>query len=174
MRNLLIILSLCLFSSSLFAQKTVKRFYNKYKHSEKVKSVKVQGWMIKTVLAMADDFEGEEIVKKVTKLRVLVMENENLVSQEDFNTLVTNAKSEQFEDLMSIREGTTNVRFMIKENEKKIKSLLVLVSEADEFVLISIECNLKWKDLKNIDFNKIDGGEYFKRLPAKKKEEPRA
>lgn len=174
MKQLLLIFSLLVFSSSIFAQQSVKRFYNKYKHQEDVTSVKVQGWMIKTVLAFVEDFEGEDIVKKVTKLRVLTMENGNSVSDDDFNELVKDAKSEAFEDLMTIREGTTNIRFMIKENEKKIKNLLVLVSESDEFILISLECNLKWKDLKNIDFDKIDGGEVFEKLPTKKTDVPRA
>lgn len=174
MKKILLICSLLVFCSSIFAQQSVKKFYNKYKHEEDVTSVKVQGWMIKTVLAFVEDFEGEDIVKKVTKLRVLTMENENLVSTKDFNELVKDAKSESFEDLMTIRDGTMNVRFMIKENEKKIKNLLVLVSESDEFILISLECNLRWKDLKNIDFNKIDGGEVFDRLPSKKEDVPRA
>lgn len=174
MKHILLICGLIAFSSSIFAQNSVKKFYNKYKHKENVTSVKVQGWMIKSVLAFVEDFEGEDIVKKVTKLRVLTMENGNLVSAKDFNELVKDAKAESFEDLMVIRDGTTNVRFMIKENEKKIKNLLVLVSESDEFVLISLECNLKWKDLKNIDFDKVDGGEVFEKLPAKKTDVPRA
>lgn len=178
MKNLLVtfscLLSFLLFSNSLSAQQSVKRFYNKYKHSEDVTSVNVQGWMIKTVLAFVEDFEGDDIVKKVTKLRVLVMEDANLVSDKDYNTLVANAKSEDFEDLMTIREGTTKVRFMIKENDEKIKNLLVLVSDKEEFVLISLDCNLKWKDLKNIDFDKVEGGEYFDKLPVKKDNVPRA
>lgn len=174
MKQLFVICSLLVFSSSIFAQQSVKKFYNKYKHYDEVTSVKVQGWMIKSVLAFVEDFEGDDIVKKVTKLRVLTMENENLVSSKDFNELVKDAKAEDFEDLMTIRDGTTNVRFMIKETDKKIKNLLVLVSESDEFVLISLECNLKWKDLKNIDFDKVDGGEVFEKLPTKKKDVPRA
>lgn len=174
MKQLLLICSLLVFSYTTFAQQSVKKFYNKYKHKEEVTSVKVQGWMIKSVLAFVEDFEGDDIVKKVTKLRVLTMENGNLVSAKDLNELVKDAKSESYEDLMTIRDGSTNVRFMIKENDKKIKNLLVLVSESDEFVLISLECNLKWKDLKNIDFDKVNGGEVFDKLPAKKENVPRA
>lgn len=174
MKNLLLLLCLTTFSGSLFAQKSVKRFYNKYKHAENVTNVKVQGWMIKSVLTFVEDFEGQDIVKKVTKLRVLSMENGNAVSKKDLNNLIQGVKSEDFEDLMTIRDGTTNVHFMIRDNERKIKDLLVIVSEADEFVLISIECNLKWKDLKNIDFDKVKGGEYFQKLPAKLPNVPRA
>jgi Holliday junction resolvase len=106
MKNLLILLSLVCFSNSLFAQQSVRKFYNKYKHGQEVTSVKVQGWLIKSVLAFAEDFEGEELAKKITKLSVLVIENGNTVSKEDFNELVSDAKAEAFEDLMTIREST--------------------------------------------------------------------
>jgi hypothetical protein len=174
MKNLLILLSLVCFSNSLFAQQSVRKFYNKYKHGQEVTSVKVQGWLIKSVLAFAEDFEGEELAKKITKLSVLVIENGNTVSKKDFNELVSDAKAEAFEDLMTIRESTTNVRFMIKENGTKIKNLLVLISAADEFVLISLECNLRWDDLQKIDFRDIKGGEYLEDLPVKFKDIPRA
>ncbi len=174
MRQLLLICSLVTLSSSAFAQQSVKKFYNKYKHKEDVTSIKVQGWMIKSVLAFVEDFEGDDIVKKVTKLRVLTIENGNPVSAKDLHELVKDAKTESYEDLMTIRDGSTSVRFMIKENEEKIKNLLVFVSESDEFVLISLECNLKWNDLKNIDFDKVNGGEVFNKLPAKKENVPRA
>jgi hypothetical protein len=174
MKNLLLLLCLTTFSFSLSAQKSVKRFYNKYKHAENVTNVKVQGWMIKTVLTFVEDFEGQDIVKKVTKLRVLSMENGNVVSEKDLNKLIQGVKSENFEDLMTIREGSTNVRFLIRDNDRKIKDLLVIVCEENEFVLISIECNLKWKDLKNIDFDKVNGGEFFQKLPPKLPNVPRA
>jgi hypothetical protein len=127
-----------------------------------------------TVLTFVEDFEGDDIVKKVTKLRVLSMEDKNIVSQKDLQKLISGVKSENFEDLMTVREGTTNVRFMVRDSDKKIKDLLVIVSEANEFILISIECDLKWKDLKNIDFQKIKGGEYFNKLPPKLPNVPRA
>lgn len=174
MKNILIILIFTFFSTGIFGQESVKNFYNKYQNLDNVTSVKVQGWMIKTVLSVTDDFEGDDLVKKVTKLRVLVIEDGSLVSKKAFNTLVLEAKAEAFEDLMTIREGTTNVRFMIKENDKKIKNLLVLISDDEEFVLISLECNLKWDDLKNIDFKKVEGGKYFDKLQLKKGTEPRA
>lgn len=174
MKNLFLLLILICFSSSLFSQQCLHKFHNKYKNEEDVTSVKVQGWMIKSVLAFTDDFEGEELAKKVTKLSVLVIENRNPVSAKDLNKLVAEVKTEDFEDLMTIREGTTNVRFMIKDNEKKIKNLLVIISDAEEFVLISLECNLRWDDLKNIDFKNIEGGEYFKKLPVKVEDVPRA
>ncbi len=174
MKKIFLIISLAIFSSTLFAQKSVKRFYNKYKHSENVTNVKVQGWMIKSVLKFVEEFEGEDIVKKVKKLRVLSMENGNSVSKKDLNKLIKGVKEENFEDLMTVREGSTNIRFLVRDSDENIKNLLVIVSEAEEFILISIECDLKWKDLKNIDFNKIKGGEYFKVLPPALPNVPRA
>jgi hypothetical protein len=174
MKNLLILFSLVCFSTSIFAQQSLHKFYNKYKNEEDVTSVKVQGWMIKSILAFTEDFEGEELAKKVTKLSVLVIENRNPVSAKDLTNLIAEVKADDFEDLMTIREGTTNVRFMIKENGKKIKNLLVLISDVDEFVMISLECNLLWDDLQNIDFKNIEGGEYIEKLPVKFENVPRA
>lgn len=175
MKHLLLICSLLLaFNSSIIGQQSVKKFYNKYKHGENVTSVKLQGWMIKSVLSFTESFEGEDIIRKVSKLTVLTIEDGQTVSDTDIKRLVTNAKSETYEDLMIIREGTTRVRFMIKENEQKIKNLLVIIKDTEEFILIDLDCNLKWEDLKNIDFSNIDGGDVFDKIPSKKEEIPRA
>lgn len=88
MKQVILICSVLLLCSSVSAQHSVKRFYKKYKKSESVTSISVQGWMIKPVLAFVDDFEGKEIVKKVKNLRVLSMEDGNFVSTKDFNKLI--------------------------------------------------------------------------------------
>ena len=174
MKHLLLICSLFALNSSIFGQQSVKKFYNKYKNEENVTSVKLQGWMIKSVLSFTDSFEGEDIIRKVNKITVLTIEDGEVVTDNDIKRLVTDAKSETYEDLMIVREGTTRVRFMIKENEEKIKNLLVLIKDTEEFILINLDCNLKWEDLKNIDFSNIDGGHVFDKIPSKKEEVPRA
>ena len=174
MKQIMLICSLLAFNSSIFGQQSVKKFYNQLKHNENVTSVKLQGWMIKSVLAFTDSFEGEDIVKKVSKIIVLSIDENDIVTDRDIDILVNDAKSEYYEDLMIIREGTTRVRFMVKENEQRIENLLVIVKDTEAFTLINLDCNLKWEDLKNIDFSKIDGGEVFDKILTKKNEIPRA
>ncbi len=157
-----------------FGQKSIRQFYNKYENHENATAVNIQGVLIKAAVFVAKDFEGDDLVKKIKHLRVLAMENGNPVDNKDVQSLVTNLKKENFEDLMTIRDGTTNVRFLMREEKEKIKNILIIVQEYDEFVLVSLDCDISWKDLKNLDFNSVKGGQYLEKVPKTKKDVPRA
>jgi hypothetical protein len=174
MRNHLIFFAFLFLPLFGFAQsKPVKEFYDKYKSLENVTDVKLQGWVIRLASSFADEAEAERLLNKITHLRVMVMEQGNLVSPVEYKELVRKVKSDSFEELLKVKDSGEQVEFLIREKNNAVTDVLILVNGANGFVLLSLEGNLKFSDLQDLNIQ-IDGAEHFKKLPKDKKEIPRA
>lgn len=165
---------LCVASASFAQPKAIKSFYDKYKNLDGVEDVKVQGWLLKLAAGFADeDPEAKRLLKKITNLRILTMDQGNLVSSQEYNQLVKNIKQEAFEDLFMVKEDGKNIQFMIREKGETITDLLLLIRGDDEFVLLSLEGLLKFSDLNDLNIE-VNGSEHLKKLPDDKKHIPKA
>ncbi|MCB0593020.1 MAG: DUF4252 domain-containing protein [Lewinellaceae bacterium] len=157
-----------------FAQpKAIAQFYEKYKQQEHVTDVKLQGWLLEIASSFADDEQAKKILDKITYLRVLVMEEGNLVSASEYKNLLKDIRQSSFEELLKIREGQQDIGFYIREKGDTITDVLLLVNGESQFVLLSLEGLLKFSDLNDLHID-IDGAEHFERLPEKKGDVPRA
>lgn len=172
MKNILIIALAFLFTVPAFGQtRAINKFYNKYKHEENATNVKVRGWLIKLASNAVEDEKATELMKKVSQLRVLVIEGANGVKPKDYDKLVKDvAEKDAFEDILRIREGTDNIRAMVKTNkDNKISNVLLFVDGESEFVMLSLEGLLDFSDLNDLQFD-VDGGEHFEKIPETKPE----
>ena len=174
MRKILFIAALMGVASLSFAQaKAVRNFYDKYKNMENVTDLKLQGWVLKLASSYADEAEEARLLRKITKLRILTMENGNLVTSQEYQSLIKGVKQDAFEELFQIREGGQVVEFLIREKGDTITDVLMLVNGDNGFVLLSLEGALKFSDLNDLNIE-VDGSEHFKKLPDDKKDIPKA
>lgn len=160
------------FCSGLFAQKSaLYEFYNKYKDRENVVDIKIGGLLVKMAATFSDDDEARQILKKVDRLRLLSVEDDNPVSQEDFKDLTRRIQTESYEHLIQIKEKDQHIDFFIKEKGDKISEVLLFVNEKDSFLMLSIQGNFKFSDLQNLHPD-VDGGDKFQHLPKDRKSIP--
>lgn len=171
MKNIIIAIAfVAILPSIAFGQnKGIEKFYNKYKAQENVTDINLQGWVLDVAAKFTDDESGN-VLEKITKLRVLVVGDENIVPNTEYNQLVKDVKKDAFEDLIQFREGKSKVNIMFREKGDKITNVLLLVSGEEDFILLSLEGNLSWKDLKSLEID-VEGAEHLKKLP---KDQPRA
>lgn len=168
MKNILIIAFAFLFIVPAFGQtKSINKFYNKYKHQENVTDVKVRGWLIKLASSQVDDEQAENILKKVTQLRVLVVDGFEGVKSNDYNKLINDVEKDSFEEILRIREGKDNIRAMVKSDGDKISNVLLFVDGEDQFVMLSLEGSLDFSDLNDLHFD-VEGGDAFEKIPEEK------
>ncbi len=175
MKNIIVITALLLVLPCLsYSQDpSIVDFYKKYEQLEDVTNITLQGWILKMATQYTDEEDVDKILNKITKLRVLVMENGNLVSSQERRDLVRSVKQNRFEDLMQIRDEGNLIEFLIREDKDTITDVLVLISGDEEFVLLSLEGSLKFSDLNDFNID-IEGGNHFKKIPENKKDVPRA
>jgi hypothetical protein len=143
--------ALCLMlaiSLTSFAQtKSINKFYRQYKHQEEVTNFSLPGWLIRFGLGISGEKKNMEeveltLVKSLKKVRLLVSEGVTPIKKEDYNTLLTGLKEESFEDFFSLRQDGADVRLYVREKKDKVKNLLLLVNEDEEFVMISLKTKL--------------------------------
>jgi len=174
MRLIIILAAACLMAVNTFAQNsTLEGFYQKYTQFENVTDVKLQGWLLKLASEYSDEKQANKLLEKITHLRVLVMEEGNLVSPQDYKRLLKNIRSESFETLFEVKEQQQDIALYLREDGDTITDVLVLVNSPDNFVLLSLEGLLKFSDLNDLNID-VEGMEHLEKLPDDKKSVPRA
>ncbi|MCR9290171.1 MAG: DUF4252 domain-containing protein [Bacteroidetes bacterium] len=160
-------------SFSAFSQEGIQNFYKKYMTNEKMTNVNLSGWVLNMAAQYADEGKEKEMLQKITKLRVMIMEDGNLVTKSDYSSLIKDIKKDDFEPFMNIKEGKEKIDLYLRDDGETITNVLVMVNGEDEFVLLSLEGNLKFSDLNDINFD-VEGGDIFKKIPEQRKSIPRA
>ena len=169
-----IVALLILIPTFAFSQtKYLKDFYDKYKNHENVQDVKLQGWVLKLASSFSDEQTANRILNNISYLRVLIMDEGNLVGNRDYQRLLKSARQDQFEELFRVKEKDKRIEFFIKEKGNKVSDVLILVNGEDNFVLLSLEGQLRFSDLNQLNIE-VDGAEHFKKLPKDKASLPRA
>ena len=108
----------------MFSQKSVSKFYHKYKRADNTVNMTLPGFVLGMGASIARkhmDKEDKkalmalEFTKSIKSIRFLVMEETNLVSQKDYNSLIEGLKKkDKLSDLITVREGNTSVNIMIR------------------------------------------------------------
>ena len=166
MKNLIIIAFTCFLSFSAFAQnQAIETFYNKYMDMEDITDISLEGWLLNMVATYASETDEKvDLTKKISKLRIMIMDEKNIVQKNDKKSLMSGLRSGQFEELFQIRDGKTKIDFMIREEGETITNFIMLVDEVDSFILLSLEGALSLEDLKKLNIE-VEGAEDFKKLP---------
>lgn len=147
----LLLLLLLLAAKPLLAQGSViDRFFQKYENNDAFTLISVTPKMFSMFSKLdASSPEGQrfmQVVKKLKGMRILSNDNtkEGAKLYKEANALLTR----EFEELMTIRDGDDDMRFMIKENARgNIAELIMLMGSKSEFVAMSL--------VGDIDLNEI-------------------
>jgi len=158
MKNLLLCIFLFSFSISAHAQnRSIKNFYHKYKKEEGTRNFVLPGFMIWLGTGIANEITNNEeakiflkFAKRFKTMRLLVQEDDNTISREDYNQLVAGAKKSNYEELISVKEKGKTFHIMGRGKKDKLKNLLILVSADDTFVMMSMKTKIKTKDLNRL------------------------
>ncbi|KAA2242468.1 DUF4252 domain-containing protein [Chitinophaga agrisoli] len=153
MKKITIILIFIAASLQLSAQvqtSVIDRFFQKYEDDRSFTLVSITPKMF-SMFSKLDINTGEgqqfmQVVKKLKGLRILAKEDAKDGSR--LYKEAANFLTKDFEELMTVRDDDTDLKFLVKENAKgNISELVMLVGSTDEFVAMSL--------LGDIDLNEI-------------------
>ena len=144
---------------------SIENFYEKYIENEKISDISLNGWILSLASKMSEE-DGTEILQKITKLRIMIAEEKGIIQKSDIKKLMKDVRKNDFEDLMTIRDGDARINFMVREKGNTITNVLVVINDGGDFILLSLEGNLNFDDLKELNFD-VEGGDVFKKLPKK-------
>lgn len=146
----------------------IERFFKDYQDDENFTIVYVSPKMFQMVSKVTDGGEDKElsaIVKDLKGLRILTSKvNPGKVYTEANKRL--NIK--EYEELVTVREKDSNVRFVTKEANGVINELLLLVGGKDEFVMMSFVGNIDLSKIARLAKKlNIDGAEHLDKINKK-------
>lgn len=118
----------------------------------------VPGWLVWFGSGIANEIVKDEDIKvglrlarKVKKLRFMIAEEHNPITQSEINSFVRQLKQNNgFEDLVYVREENTNVNILVRDKKEKIRDIVILVSEDDEFIYFNMKSKIKYKDIAEV------------------------
>ena len=170
--------------SSCSSPKTTAQFYHTHKYKEGVTHFKMPGWLVWMGGGIPQGFvqdpeakAGLRLARKVKKLRFLATEDYNPITAAEVNDFVGNIRSNGFEDLLMVKEGSSTVHILSREKKEKLRNLVILVNDEEEFVFMDMKSRIKYEDLSEL-VNTILKSENMKKeqdeeeQPAEANEEP--
>jgi hypothetical protein len=171
MKSLLLTTVAILFAtfSSLAQEDAITKYFNKYIDDAKFSAVYISPKMFNMVSKIEiEDMEPElqEVIKSMKGLRILHTEHNAL---QYYNEALKTISTNEYELLLTARDGGENVRFMVKESGDIVQELLMIVGGETNFALMSFIGNIDLKKIgklaKALD---IDNLEYLNKLDEKK------
>jgi Domain of unknown function (DUF4252) len=159
-----------LFSAlTTFAQEdAITKYFNKYIDDEKFSAVYISPKMFNMVSKIEiEDMEPEvqEVIKSMKGLRILHTEQNAL---QYYNEALKTINTNEYELLLTARDGDENVRFMVKDNGDIVEELLMIVGGNTNFALMSFIGNIDLKKIgKLAKALEIDNLQYLNNLDKK-------
>lgn len=130
---------------SVQAQDLVSDFLAKTKENKVFSQVNISSRMFQMISEITDA-ETESIIRNLTGMKMLTTEQETDRYFQEVRTMLQKRKPE-YEELMSILEEGEQVWMYVREKNKEIVELVILVGGKEEFMLMSF-CGVI--DLKKI------------------------
>jgi hypothetical protein len=156
----LILMALILPLVSMGQSKAVVDFQNKYSDDRDASFVTIQGSLFNFVASIADFDDDPEaqalgrIADGIEAMQVLsVPYFEADLSKAEVQDLKASLKKENYESLMSAKDGREYVEVMAKGSGSEIRDIIILVDNRDQFVLISMDGVLSMEDISYLSKN---------------------
>ena len=161
------ILGVFLILPGMAQEDAISRFFGKYEGREDFTTIYITSRMF-GLIAQIPESEDEEdvmnIIRKLKGLKILTTdqyEGKNELYQEALKTL----PKEGYDDLMVIKEGDEQIKFLISEKNGKISEFLMLIGGENDFFLMSMVGDLNLEDISRLSKTMdIDGFNHLEKL----------
>ena len=171
MKNLILFALVFCFSVTTNAQDNViSKYFTDYQQQEDFTKVNVSSKMFSLFTEIDGEDEAEKAVldamSKLKGVKALVNNNKTTDGAKLYkDALKRIAADSNYEELMSLEDGTENVMFMIRNEGDIIAELLMVIRGADDFVIMTLYGDIDLNQIAKISkILKISGMEEFGKL----------
>jgi hypothetical protein len=145
----------CLIVTGVQAQDdAIVKFFSKYMEDDNFsrvyispKMMQMAGGFLKSDVENSDKDAAElgELISKVRGIRILSADN--VKGKSLYNEAMGTLTRNKYEDLMDVADKGSNVKFMMREENGRIKELLMITGSEESFTLLSMLGNFTYQDL---------------------------
>ena len=114
-----------------------------------------------------EDPDTKELTEAISKLKGLkILASDSIANAKQYYQDATSQiRNSNFEELMSVRDGSEDMLFMIQEEGGKISEMVMLVGGADKFVAMSLYGEIDLKQISKLSKGlKVNGMEYLENI----------
>ncbi|MDR0575325.1 MAG: DUF4252 domain-containing protein [Tannerella sp.] len=152
-----LLLIICFLSSSLiYAQNNAfNNLFDKYENEDDVTVISISKAMFKMIPDNINtgNVDIKNIVPKIESLLIITSEKAGIKEKlnSEFKSLID--KNKNYEELMRIKSGKSNITFNTKKKDNIINELVMLINDEKNFVAIQILGNFTLDDVQKIAKN---------------------
>lgn len=163
MKKLVLFFVLVLVCINLNGQRSVNKLIDKMKEHKHAYAITLPGWLIRTGINIATEdehkFENgfQELVHGIKRLRVVHVNEKVEIENSKMKSIVSQIKEKDgYVDYAMVKEDDNLVHVIVKEDETKIKSLVIIAKSEEGFTILNLKTNIEMEELKkaNLSFNK--------------------
>jgi CRISPR/Cas system CSM-associated protein Csm4 (group 5 of RAMP superfamily) len=151
----LTVCTLFLMQSCVVSEKPNMAFFSESGHDfkgAKFVSINVPLFLAKPYIkkALKEDGQDEELirlVKKVSKIKVMTVENGDRTMLKDFANYLND---NNYEDWVTIKHDGDNVNIRVKQKGQTIKNMLITVNSDKELVFVDVKGNFTTDDISKM------------------------
>ena len=169
MKNLILFSILILGGISANAQDdAISKFFSKYENDESFTQVTITARMFGLFTNLdTQDAEDQEVIDAISKVKGLkILAKEDISNgKELYDEAFKLIKVQNYEELMTVRDEDSDMRFMIQEEGAIITELLMIAGSNDSFLLLSLIGDIDLKQISKLSQSMdIDGFEKLENL----------
>lgn len=144
----------------------IKKYFDRYADDEAFTVVHISSKLFELFAKVDPDMDPgvSQVMKDLRGLRILVRESDGM---KYYNEVAKMLDFDAYEELMTVRSDSENVRFYIKEGGSHVEELLLLVGAPDNFVLMSFVGKIDLENIskltQGVDID-VDGIDHLKEL----------
>ena len=142
-------ITLLLINVNIFAQNNaIDNLFEKYTDNDDFTSVYISSKMFSTIAKSNSEEKVDDVLSSLKGMNILTTEKN---PKDFFKEAKKKLYSNDYEELMRVKDKGANVLFFVKESDGKIaKELVLLVGESDETVLISFGGNINLDKISDL------------------------
>lgn len=148
--SLLLVVALFLLTSCEY-NPGVSEAFTKYRFKEGITTISVPGWVIRLAANLGDIDDNErELLESIDKVRILVVEDENLNSEinlhNEFSSKINRKK--KYEELLTVNDENENITIYGIMDDEIILEMVILIG-GDDNALIYVSGEISPELLKD-------------------------
>lgn len=151
MKKIIIAFILMIPSWSFAQESALNTFYEKYSGKEGYVSVYITEFTFQLFKQVENAQEGKDFDETVTKLKGIKMLTPDSVNRSTFlDDLRAALPKNQYKDMMVVRDGSSTIRFMLKEEGSKITEFIMTIEGEDSPFLLFLEGDIDLNEVAKL------------------------
>jgi len=150
MKNIILIITLSFLPVTGHSQRSVDALFKKYGNRDGFVTLTFRGPLLKIAgLVNDEDNDYNQLAKKITLVRILAQEDDNITTVNFQNSMTKYLKPGRYEELLKVNKRGQDIRMLVRTNGDKLKEFL-LIAGGRKNVIVQIRGNMNYDDAKRI------------------------